>query len=295
MSVRYTNLLRAVSLFAIFCILHVYVLTRPAPAATTDVVASTVASGTLKTTNNQPVVVNGNSVRPGTTVLTGSTIETPASVGATLQLRSGDIQIAPNSEVTVEFTTDHSELSVKRGYAFPEPVPGSFPQQLIARITTQNNRPITVNGSAVTGGTILTGATIETPDQVSATIDLGDGGVVQVGPNSVIKVDFDQNGNVRVKVIRGCVVMNKRSSALPGEMQLYTDSDSITTDKNQKQAGGCILPTGQLGPASGIGATAGGGGGISTALLGVLLAAGGAAIVAGILVAGGSNPSPSNP
>src|SRR5205807_8084660 len=52
------------------------------------------------------------------------------------------------------------------------------PQRVItARLTTKNNQPITVNGNSVgTGGTILTGATIETPDQVSATIDLGDAG-----------------------------------------------------------------------------------------------------------------------
>jgi FecR protein len=297
MNARYTNILRVVSLFTIFCILHIYVLVGSVSAATIEVHAPTVpsASGTLKTTNNQAVIVNGNSVRPGTTILTGSTIETPAGVGATIQLASGDIAIAPNSEVTVDFTGGRSEVSVKRGYAFPEPVPGSVPQQLIARLTTQNNQAITVNGSAVTGGAILTGATIETPDQVSATIDLGDGSVVQVGPNSLIKIDFDQDGNVRVKVVRGCVMTNKRSSVLPGEMEVYTDTASIKTDKNRKQAGGCILPSGQLGPFSGAGAAAAGGGGISTTVLGILLAAAGAGVIAAILVAGGSNPSPSNP
>ena len=51
--------------------------------------------------------------------------------------------------------------------------PGGPPQRIItARVTTKNNQSITVNGNAVgTGGTILTGATIETPDQVSAVID----------------------------------------------------------------------------------------------------------------------------
>ena len=65
--------------------------------------------------------------------------------------------------------------------ALPAPNPGPVvPQQtLTARLTTKNNQPITVNGnSAGTGATILTGATIETPDQVGATIDLGDACIV---------------------------------------------------------------------------------------------------------------------
>ncbi len=134
--------------------------------------------------------------------------------------------------------------------ALPEPAPAvPVPQQLTARLTTKNNQPITVNGnSAGTGGTILTGATIETPDQVSATIDLGDAGVIEVAPNSVIKIDFDENGNVRVKVVRGCAMTNKTKNVLPGEMEVYTDTDSVKTDKNKDHAGGCLLPNGQLGP-----------------------------------------------
>src|SRR5258705_12300299 len=66
-------------------------------------------------------------------------------------------------------------------------------RQITARLTTKNNQPITVNGNAVgTGATLLTGATVETPDQVSATIDLGDAGVVELQPNSQIKLDFDE-------------------------------------------------------------------------------------------------------
>ena len=141
--------------------------------------------------------------------------------------------------------------------ALPAPIPGAaVPQQtLTARLTTKNNQPITVNGnSAGTGATILTGATIETPDQVGATIDLGDAGIVELEPNSLIKLDFDINGNVRVKVIRGCAATRKKTNVvneLPGEMELYTDVDSIKTDKKRRHAGGCILPNGQLGSLGG--------------------------------------------
>ena len=125
-------------------------------------------------------------------------------------------------------------------------------RQITARLTTKNNQPITVNGNAVgTGATLLTGATIETPDQVSATIDLGDAGVVELQPNSQIKLDFDVNGNVRVKVIRGCAVTRKKTNVLPGEMELYTDQASEKTDKKRRHVAGCILPNGQLGSISG--------------------------------------------
>src|ERR1700745_1600685 len=68
------------------------------------------------------------------------------------------------------------------------PVP--IPQQFVARLTTRGNQPITVNGStAASGATILTGATIETPDQVGATIDLGDHGIVELEPNSKLTPD----------------------------------------------------------------------------------------------------------
>ena len=142
--------------------------------------------------------------------------------------------------------------------ALPPPSPGPVvPQQTpTARLTTKNNQPITVNNaSASTGATILTGATIETPDQVGATIDLGDAGIIELEPNSKIQIDFDENGNVRVKVIRGCAATRKKNNVLkelPGEMELYTDVDSEKTDKKKRRhVGGCILPNGQLGSLGG--------------------------------------------
>jgi hypothetical protein len=155
------------------------------------------------------------------------------------------------------------------------------PQRVItARLTTKNNQPITVNGnSAGTGSTILTGATIETPDQVSATIDLGDAGTVELQPNSKIQLDYDVNGNVRVKVIRGCAVARKKTNVLPGEIEIYTDSASQKTDKKRRHMGFCLLPNGQLSPISAglstaatVGIIAGIGGGIA---IGVGLSRGG--------------------
>ena len=167
--------------------------------------------------------------------------------------------------------------------ALPATTPGSaVPQrQITARLTTKNNQPITVNGNqAGTGATLLTGATIETPDQVSGVIDLGDAGVVEIQPNSTIKLDFDENGNVRVKVIRGCAVTRKKTNVLPGEMELYTDQASEKTDKKRRHLAGCLLPNGQLGSF---------GGGISGATLaGIGIAAGTGGIIAAALTRGGT-------
>src|SRR5947207_8483601 len=164
--------------------------------------------------------------------------------------------------------------------ALPDsPANAAVPQrQITARLTTKNNQPVTVNGNPVgTGATLLTGVTIETPDQVSATIDLGDAGIVELEPNSKIQLDFDENGNVRVKVIRGCAATKKKTNVLPGqkelpgEMELYTDSSSLKTDKKRRHVGGCLLPNGQLGSI---------GGGLSgAALTGIGIGIGGGVLI----------------
>src|SRR2546426_4265780 len=133
------------------------------------------------------------------------------------------------------------------------------PQRVItARLTVRNNQPITVNGNAAgTGTTILTGATIETPDQVSAVIDLGDAGVIELKPGSKIHLNYDANGNVRVKTLKGCVVVRRKANVLPdATTEIYTDQASEKTDKNRRGMGFCLLPNGSLQPLS---AAAGGG------------------------------------
>jgi hypothetical protein len=172
--------------------------------------------------------------------------------------------------------------------------PPNVPQQFIARLTTTGNQPITVNNaSAASGASLLTGATIETPAAVSATIDLGALGTVELQPNSAIQLDFDDSGNVRVKVLRGCVVIKKKG---PGEAEAYTaEGASEKTNSNRKGMGFCYL-NGGLNPIGQAAAAAGAGGeGIGTAAL-VAIIAGGGALVAGLVWAfhgGGGNPSPS--
>ena len=131
----------------------------------------------------------------------------------------------------------------------PAPAPGAPQRAITAKLATKNNAPITVNGNtAGTGATILTGATIETPDQVSAVIDLGDAGVIELQPGSKIQLDFDDNGNVRVKQLKGCVVVRRKANVLPdATSEIYTDQASEKTNKNRKHMGFCLLPNGGLG------------------------------------------------
>jgi hypothetical protein len=167
------------------------------------------------------------------------------------------------------------------------------PQQFIARLTTTGNQPITVNNaSAASGASLLTGATIETPAAVSATIDLGALGTVELQPNSSIQLDFDDSGNVRVKILRGCVAIKKKG---PGEAEAYTaEGASEKTNSNRPGMGFCYLNGGlnPIGQAAAAGGAAGEG--IGTGAL-VAIIAGGGALAAGLIWAfhgGGGNPSP---
>lgn len=178
-----------------------------------------------------------------------------------------------------------AQVCVQAGLPSPA-TPASPPQQLIGRLTTTANQSIVVNGSSVgTGGSILTGATIETPDLIGATIDLGDAGVIEIRPNSKIQLDWNENGNVRVKVIEGCAVAKKKTDVLPGEIEMYTYTTCETTDKNQRTLGFCITPNGGLSTFSPPGL----GNGKIPAIVGGIT---GPTVLVVVLTRGG-NPSPS--
>ncbi len=172
-----------------------------------------------------------------------------------------------------------SQVYVQAG--LPNAPTAPVPQRAItATLHTKNNQPVSINGNpAGTGTTLLTGTTIETPDQVSATIDLGPAGTVEVGPNSKIELTFDANGNVHVKLVRGCARTKKKANGV-GEADVFTDTVTDATNPSKRQAGGCLLPNGQLGsfPAGGLTGleeTAIGGGAAGGIILAVILARGG--------------------
>ena len=175
----------------------------------------------------------------------------------------------------------------------PAPAPGAPQRAITAKLATKNNAPITVNGnSAGTGATILTGATIETPDQVSAVIDLGDAGVVELQPGSKVELSFDADGNVHVKILKGCAVVNRKNNVLPNATsEILTDQASEKTNKNRNHMGFCLLPNGALG-ALGAGAA---GGGLGGAAIAGIVAAGVGGTVAAVALTRGGTVSPSSP
>jgi hypothetical protein len=186
------------------------------------------------------------------------------------------------------------------------------PQAITGRLTTRGNQPVTVNGNpATTGATIMSGATIETGDQVGATIDLGPLGSIELAPNTKVQIEFS-DGQIKVTIIQGCaIVRNKKGISA----QVYTEKGlAASNDPNQKPEGALdvCLPVGAPAPivnqgaaanagagagAGGAGAAGGGGGlfGLGTTATFAILGGGAFAAVTLPLALSGSNPSPTTP
>jgi hypothetical protein len=162
-------------------------------------------------------------------------------------------------------------------------------QQLSGILTTQDNKPVTVNGaSSMSGATILPGSMIETPDGVKATITIPGHGTLEISPNTRLTIQFDQNG-ITVNLIQGCAVLVNRKGTT-GEI----DNAQGVIGKTDAAKDGRIdtCPTKVAGVAA-----AGSGGlfGLGTAAT-VAIVAGGAGIVTAVALGSrGSNPSPGTP
>lgn len=142
----------------------------------------------------------------------------------------------------------------------------AIPQQFVARLTTRNNQPITVNGlSAGTGASILTGATIETGADQSATVNLGPLGTLDIAPNTKLVLTYDDKGNVKALLVYGCVILAAKKKTT-GEVA----TEQGSAGKTDPAAGGVLdvcFPQGATAPQVGQGAAAaaGAGAGASTA------------------------------
>jgi hypothetical protein len=185
------------------------------------------------------------------------------------------------------------------------------PQQLVARLITKNNQPISVNGNnAATGASIVTGATIETGNDQAATVNLGPLGTLDIAPNTRLVLTFDENGNVKVTVIRGCAILKTKKNTT-GEVATEQGT-AAKTDSKKDGALDICFPPGASGPVVNQGAAAAAGAGAQGAVAGVattsIMAPTIAVVTAGTAVAltplvqnneppGGqvSNPSPSVP
>jgi hypothetical protein len=97
------------------------------------------------------------------------------------------------------------------GVSFAEPnathnVSATAAQPLVGILTTSNNRGITVNGAnAISGATIPSGAIIETPDGIGATIRIGSA-TLCIAANTKLSIEIE-GGNIKVTVLEGCVIL----------------------------------------------------------------------------------------
>jgi|SRR5215213_4356830 len=161
------------------------------------------------------------------------------------------------------------QIGLQVGLAEPNNTtnPVTLPQQIVARLRTGNNQPITVNGlSANTGASILTGATIETGADQSATVNLGPLGLLDIGPNTKLVLTYDDQGNVKAVIVYGCAVLMAKPKTT-GEIA----TEQGTAGKTDPAAGGVLnvcFPQGAAAPTvntgvlgTGPASTGGGGGG----------------------------------
>jgi hypothetical protein len=205
-----------------------------------------------------------------------------------------------------------SQISLQIGFANPTATTAApvIPQQVIARLATRNNQPITVNGqSANTGASLVSGAAIETGSDQSATVNVGPLGSVDISPNTKVMLTFE-TGLLKADVVYGCVILHARKNTT-GE--ITTEKGSI--GKTDAANGGTLemcFPQGAAAPvvgpgvAAGAGATAGPAGAAAAGAGGLfglglpatiaIIAAGTAAGLTPLFFSDGpSNPSPSAP
>ena len=202
-----------------------------------------------------------------------------------------------------------SQVGLQIGFAEPHSTRTApvIPQQVVGRLATRNNQPITVNGqSASTGASLVSGATIETASDQSATVNVGPLGSVDIAPNTKVLVTF-ASGNLRADVVYGCVILHARKNTT-GE--ITTEKGSI--GKTDPATGGTLemcFPQGAAAPVVGPGVAVGAGAGAAPAGAAAAGAGGlfglGVPATVAILAAGTAagltplffddNPSPSTP
>src|SRR6185436_6710659 len=161
-----------------------------------------------------------------------------------------------------------AQIAVQIAFAAPTtptPNPVPVPQQFIARLTTRNNQPITVNGnSATTGASIVTGTTIKTGADQSATVNLGPLGTLDIAPNTKLILTYDENGNVKAVIIFGCAVLTAKKKTT-GEVATEQTGSAGKTDPAKGGILDICFPPGAAAPVVGQGAAAAAGAGTAGA------------------------------
>ncbi len=117
MNTRYKRLTVCTTLLLMFSIAQVYVGVSFAGSVTqTRRSAVTQDVGTLVTSGNQPILVNGNNALTDATILSGTSIEGPQGVSATINLgRLGRLEIAQATSLRLEFSVGKIRVSLLKG------------------------------------------------------------------------------------------------------------------------------------------------------------------------------------
>ena len=142
------KILKMISVMAAVCLLQVYVFagaTTPNVAAANPNATSNANSlmlGRLMLAGTESILVNGNSANSGTTILSGSQLQTPEDVEATVQLGSaGKLYIQPNTNLTVTFDKTNVDVKVAAGSAFVAANAG-----VMSSVTTPDGKTSTTGG-----------------------------------------------------------------------------------------------------------------------------------------------------
>ncbi|MFL6210368.1 MAG: hypothetical protein ACJ74W_16045 [Pyrinomonadaceae bacterium] len=190
--------------------------------------------------------------------------------------------------------------------------------QLVGRLTTKGNNPITVNGSrAKSGESIFSGQQLQTPAGVGATVQLGSLGRLDIAPNTNLTLTFASD-QINVNVASGCVILTTNRGVTgtvtaQGTTQHTDATRDSTIDICTGPAGAAPLigqgaaaaagaGAGSVGAAVGTAGAAAGvgiGGGASATTVSIIGVAGLAAVVTTAAVVHpcrrGPNPSPGVP
>ena len=202
-----------------------------------------------------------------------------------------------------------TQIYVGASFAGPVPVvPGAgtatAPQQPTGILTPQGGRAITVNGTdAITGATIVSGAKIETPAGVGATVNLGSQGWLDAAPRAIFTLTFDGTGSVNVFLTQGCVVLHTRKNTT-GQIETVNGvigkSDPTKDDVLRVCSERGAVPPPGIGGTGGAAAGAGGAATTAGSTTGAVIV--GAAVMGGVFAAAilvpcrrGRNPSPGEP
>ena len=131
------------------------------------------------------------------------------------------------------------QVGVQVGLAEPNSSAAVVPtlqQQLLGRLTTKSNKPILINGvSGATGASIVSGTTLETRADESATVDIGPLGRVEISPNTKVVLTFDEKGDIRALILSGCVVLTANRNT---RGELANESGTIST--TERETGGVL-------------------------------------------------------